>query len=71
MNGLGTRLVSRSQRPVTDYEVSRLLQTGNSKINQSAHVHKACGLLQKKHGRGLLQKGAGWDQKLVIKFVWP
>ena len=28
----------------------------------TAHVHKAC---------GLLQKGAGGDQKPVIKFVWP
>ena len=50
---------------------SRLLQTGDSKINQSAHVDKACSLLQKKHGRGLLQKGAGGDQKPVIEFVWP
>ena len=50
---------------------SRLLQTGDSEINQSAHVHKACGLLQKKHGRGLLQKGAGGDQKPVIEFVRP
>jgi len=40
-----------------------------SEISQSAHVHKAC--TTKRHGRGLLQKGAGGDQKSVIKFVWP
>ena len=43
------------------------LDCGDSEINQSAHVHKACGLLQKKHGRGLLQKGvrAGTRNRLL------
>ena len=31
-------------------------------VGQSAHVHKAC---------GLLQKSVGGDQKLVTNFVWP
>ena len=47
---------------------SRPIQTGDS---ESVHVHKACRLLQKKHGRSLVQKGEGGDQKLVIRFIWP
>ena len=44
-----------------------LLQTGDSEINQSAHVHKACMRpATKKHGRGLLQKGTAGDQKPVL-----
>ena len=48
------------------------LDCGDSEINKSAHVHKACGLLQKKARARSASKGrAGGDQKRVIEFVWP
>ena len=47
--------------PISKMSSAAVVQTGNSEIGQSAHVHEAC---------GLLQKGAGGDQEPVIKFVW-
>lgn len=51
----------RSHWLSTDYESSYLTETSRHS-GQSAHVHKAC---------GLLQKGTGRNKTKVIKFVWP